>query len=96
MYFLYTKRVILANTKSSHGQVIMLLSHWLFYVVQKKSEELERQLEAVEGERKKLEAEAKEHREKTSELESSHQKTQLELTSQLEEVKMKVCNYTIL
>lgn len=53
-------------------------------------EELEGQLQSVENERKKFEAEAREHREKIGELESSHQKTQVELTTQLEDTKMKV------
>ena len=53
-------------------------------------EEVEEQLRGVESERKKLEAEAKEHREKINKLESSLQKTQVELTTQLEDTKMKV------
>ena len=58
--------------------------------IQKKFEELEQQLQSVDGERKKLEAEGKEYREKIDKLESSHQKARLELTNQLEELKMKV------
>ena len=53
-------------------------------------EELEQQLQGVGSEKKKLEAEAKEHREKINELESSLQKTQVELTTQLEDTKIKV------
>ena len=53
-------------------------------------EEVERQLQCVESERKKLEAEAKEHHEKINELESNLQKTQVELSTQLEDTKMKV------
>lgn len=44
----------------------------------------------MESERKKLEAEAREHSEKMNELESSLQKTQVELSTQLEDTKMKV------
>ena len=58
--------------------------------MQKKVGELEKQLEGVDRERKRVEAEAKEHREMTSELEDRHQKSQVELTNQLEELKMKV------
>ena len=53
-------------------------------------EEVEQQLQCVESERKKLEAEVKEHNEKMNELESGLQKTQVELTTQLEDTKMKV------
>ena len=53
-------------------------------------EKLEQQLQSVEGERKKLEVEVKEHRDKISELENRHQKVQMELASQLEDTKMKV------
>ena len=58
--------------------------------VQNQVDELQIKLEAAEGERKKAEVEAKEHREKMSELENGHQKTHLEQTNQLEELKMKV------
>ena len=57
---------------------------------QKKVRELEQQLESIESERKRLEDEAKGHQNTVSELESSHQKAQLELTNQIEELKMKV------
>ena len=53
-------------------------------------EEVEQQLQCVESERKKLEAEAREHNEKMNEVESSLQKTQVELSTQLEDTKMKV------
>ena len=53
-------------------------------------EEVEQQLQCVESERKELEAEARKHNEKVNELESSLQKTQVELTTQLEDIKMKV------
>ena len=59
--------------------------------VQNKVKELEIKFEAVEGEKSRLEEEAKEHRQKISELEDGHQKNHLELTNQLEELKMKVC-----
>ncbi len=56
-------------------------------------EEFERQLQCVENERRKLEAEAREHNEKMNEVENSLQKTQVELTTQLEDTKMKVRTY---
>ena len=56
-------------------------------------EELERQLQCVDSERQKLEAEAREHRGRISELETSQQKAQVDLTTQIEDTKMKVRSY---
>ena len=56
-------------------------------------EELERQLQCADSERQKLEAKAREHRGRISELETSQQKAQVDLTTQLEDTKMKVRSY---
>ena len=54
-------------------------------------EELQLKVQSSEEGHKKFGEEYKVLNDKVSDLESSHQKSQLELQTQLEELKMKVC-----
>lgn len=70
-----------------------MLLHTVHLMMQVQIEEFQVKVQTSEEGHKKLEEECKVLNEKMSDLESNHQKTQFELSSQLEELKMKVPLY---